>query len=127
MKPRVLVIEDNEQNIYMITYLLEHAGFEVLQARTGVLGIDLANEHRPDLIILDIQLPGMDGYEVAERLRATSDLDAVPIVAVTSHAMAGDRERVLLAGCTDYLEKPIDTETFVDSVARHLDPGEDQE
>lgn len=121
MKHRILVIEDNEQNIYMITYLLEHAGFEVLQARDGRAGVELASAQQPDLIVLDIQLPEMDGYEVARQLRATPFLEAVPIVAVTSHAMAGARERVLNAGCTDYLEKPIDTTTFVASVSRHID------
>lgn len=121
MKHRILVIDDNEQNIYMITYLLEHAGFEVVQARDGRVGVELASARRPDVIVLDIQLPEMDGYEVARQLRATPSLDAVPIVAVTSYAMAGDRERVLNAGCTDYLEKPIDTTTFVASVARHID------
>lgn len=123
MKKRILVIEDNDQNIYMITYLLEHAGFEVLQARDGRSGIELALAQRPDLIILDIQLPEMDGYEVARQLRGLPDVGDTPVVAVTSYAMAGDKERILEAGCTDYLEKPIDTETFVRSVARHIDAG----
>lgn len=120
MKHRIVVIEDNEQNIYMVTYLLENAGFEVIQARNGPDGIAFALAERPDLIILDIQLPQMDGYEVAQRLRKNASLAMVPIVAVTSYAMLGDRERVLGAGCTDYLEKPIDTDTFVERIARHL-------
>ena len=120
MSHRVLVIEDNEQNIYMITYLLEHAGLEVVQARDGAAGVTLAREQRPDLIILDIQLPELDGYEVAARLRAEESLAGVPIVAVTSFAMAGDRERILAAGCTGYLEKPIDPDTFVQSITCHL-------
>ncbi len=120
MKQQVLVIEDNEQNIYMITYLLEHAGLQVIQARNGRLGLELARSELPDLIILDIQLPELDGYEVARRLRKESSLSEVPIVAVTSFAMSGDRERILAAGCTDYLEKPIDPDTFVSSVTRHL-------
>ena len=120
MSHRVLVIEDNEQNIYMITYLLEHAGLEVVQARDGAAGVTLAREQRPDLIILDIQLPELDGYEVAARLRAEKSLAGVPIVAVTSFAMAGDRERILAAGCTGYLEKPIDPDTFVQSITCHL-------
>jgi len=119
----VLVIEDNEQNIYMITYLLEHAGLEVIQARDGRAGLALACEERPALIILDIQLPELDGYEVARRLRAEPTLSAVPIVAVTSFAMSGDREHILAAGCTDYLEKPINPDTFVDSIKRHLVPS----
>jgi two-component system, cell cycle response regulator DivK len=123
MKRRVLVIEDNEQNIYMIVYLLEHAGLEVVQARDGMTGVELAMMQPPDLILLDIQLPKLDGYDVARRLREESVLRDVPIVAVTSFAMAGDRERMLAAGCADYLEKPIDPDIFVDSVTRHIAAG----
>ena len=119
-KQRILVIEDNEQNIYMITYLLEHAGYEVLQARHGREGIALAATKSPDLIVLDIQLPEMDGYEIARRLRTDTALSSVPIVAVTSYAMVGDKERVLDAGCTGYLEKPIDTDTFVESISSFM-------
>ena len=121
---KILVIEDNEQNIYMMTYLLEHAGFEVLQARDGKTGIELATTNgTPDIILLDIQLPEMDGYAVARELRAIKEFAEVPIVAVTSYAMVGDRERILAAGCTDYLEKPIDPDTFVGEVERHLPRG----
>jgi len=123
MKKRVLVIEDNEQNIYLVTYLLENAGFEVTQALDGRTGINFAASQSFDLIVLDIQLPEMDGYEVARTLRATPALEKIPIVAVTSHAMAGDREHVLEAGCTEYIEKPIDPFTFVQSIARHIDTG----
>lgn len=126
MKRNILVIEDNEQNLYMITYLLEHAGFGVLQARNGRAGVSLARQQRPDLIVLDIQLPELDGYEVARRLRTEPTLAEVPIVAVTSFAMTGDRERILAAGCAGYLEKPIDPETFVESVAYHMDPGDSE-
>lgn len=124
MTQRVLVIEDNEQNVYMISYLLEHAGLEVIQARDGRAGVHLARESNPDLIVLDIQLPELDGYEVARRLRAESSLDDVPIVAVTSFAMCGDQERILAAGCNGYLEKPIDPDTFVESITHHLRQGE---
>ena len=124
MKTRILLIEDNEQNIYMMTYLLEHAGFEVLQARDGKTGIELATTNgTPDIILLDIQLPEMDGYAVARELRAIKEFAEVPIVAVTSYAMVGDRERILAAGCTDYLEKPIDPDAFVGQVERHLPQG----
>ena len=126
MKNRILVIEDNEQNIYMVTYLLENAGYEVVQARNGPEGIALAVDRRPDLIILDIQLPEMDGYEVAQKLRQKEILGDVPIVAVTSYAMVGDRERVLDSGCTGYMEKPIDTTTFVQSIADHIDRAGDR-
>ncbi|MBN1757056.1 MAG: response regulator [Chitinispirillaceae bacterium] len=123
MKKRILVIEDNEQNIYLVTYLLENAGFEVTQARDGRTGINYATTQFFDLIVLDIQLPEMDGYEVAKNLRATPALDTIPIVAVTSHAMAGDREHVLEAGCTEYIEKPIDPFTFVRSITQRIGTG----
>ena len=121
MTHRVLVIEDNEQNMYMITYLLEHAGMAVIQARDGKAGVEAAcAPPAPDLIVLDIQLPEIDGYEVARRLRHEPELAEVPIIAVTSFAMSGDRESILAAGCTDYLEKPIDPSRFVSQLTRHL-------
>jgi CheY-like chemotaxis protein len=121
MSERILVIEDNEQNMYMITYLLEQAGMVVTQARDGREGIALAcADPHPDIIILDIQLPEIDGYEVARRLRNEPALRDVPVVAVTSFAMEGDRETILAAGCTDYLEKPLDPTRFVSQIRRHL-------
>ncbi len=112
MKHTILLIEDNEQNLYLATFLLEQNGFKVVPAQSGPEGIELAGRIRPDLIILDIQLPLMDGYAVARALRANPALKDVPIVAVTSYAMPGDRERVLEAGCNHYIEKPINPETF---------------
>jgi len=120
MKPKILVIEDNEQNMYLATFILEKHGYEVVQARDGREGIDLAGQFQPAAILLDIQLPIMDGYAVAEALRNNPALADVPIVAVTSYAMAGDRERILAAGCQGYIEKPINPETFVDDVEQHL-------
>ncbi len=123
MKPRVLVIEDNDQNLYLVTFLLEKHGLEVVAARDGRSGIEAATEAKPDLILLDIQLPVIDGYAVARALRANPELATIPIVAVTSYAMVGDRDRCLEAGCTDYIEKPINPEEFVLQIARHLPPG----
>lgn len=120
MKRKILVIEDNEQNLYLMTFILEKHGYEVIQARDGREGIELARQHIPMMILLDIQLPGMDGYAVARKLRSNSALATVPIVAVTSYAMAGDRERVLEAGCTGYIEKPINPETFVAEIEEHI-------
>ncbi len=116
----ILVIEDNEQNLYLVTFILERDGHVVAQARSGEDGIRQAAMARPDLILLDIQLPQMDGYSVAQTLRTHPHLSDVPIVAVTSYAMTGDRERVMAAGCTGYLEKPIDPATFVDEVTAFL-------
>lgn len=120
MKRTVLLIEDNEQNRYLATFLLERAGYEVVPAPDGQLGIELAGRIGPQLILLDIQLPTMDGYAVARALRTNPALAGIPIVAVTSYAMVGDREKALAAGCTGYLEKPIDPETFVAEIERFL-------
>jgi two-component system cell cycle response regulator DivK len=119
-KSSILVIEDNEQNRYLVTFILESHGYRVIQARNGREGIELAEQAEPALILLDIQLPGMDGYAVARELRSNPGFDEVPIVAVTSYAMAGDREQILASGCNGYIEKPIDPETFVDDVEQHL-------
>jgi len=120
MKRKILLIEDNEQNRYLATFLLERAGFEVIPATDGLQGIELAGKIFPELILLDIQLPQMDGYAVARELRKNPALKNLPIVAVTSYAMVGDREKALAAGCNGYLEKPINPETFVADVECHL-------
>ena len=120
MNSRLLIIEDNEQNMYLMRFLLEKAGFTVEGAEDGRKGIELALRCRPEAILLDIQLPGMDGYAVAAALKREDELAGVPIIAVTSYAMVGDRVRVLAAGATGYIEKPIDPETFVVEIARFL-------
>lgn len=122
MKPKILIIEDNDQNRYMATFLLEKHGYEVVCAVDGPAGIELAAKVQPCLILLDIQLPKMDGYAVARELRRNPTMNGIPIVAVTSYAMMGDREKSLAAGCDGYIEKPIDPETFVADVERHLNP-----
>ncbi|MCY7400085.1 MAG: response regulator [Nocardioides sp.] len=120
MTSTVLMIEDNVQNRYLATYLLEHHGFTVVVAVDGPQGIELATTLLPDLVLLDIQMPGMDGYSVARALRVKEELRATPIIAVTSYAMAGDREKALAAGCDGYIEKPIDPQTFVAEISTHL-------
>jgi two-component system, cell cycle response regulator DivK len=117
---KILIIEDNEQNLYLATFILEHQGYQVLSAQDGLQGIALAADETPHLILLDIHLPLMDGYAVAARLRTISHLAQTPIVAVTSYAMSGDRERILASGCDGYIEKPINPQTFVDEVAAYL-------
>jgi CheY-like chemotaxis protein len=116
----ILVIEDNEQNLYLMRFLLESNGFRVVEARDGEEGIRQARAVRPAVILLDIQLPLMDGYAVARALRAHDELREVPIIAVTSYALLGDRERALEAGATDYVEKPVDPDTFVARLRSHL-------
>jgi len=120
MKATILIIEDNEQSLYQTTFLLEKNGYEVVQARDGRTGIELAQTCGPAMILLDIQLPVMSGYAVAQELRSDPALADVPIVAVTSYAMVGDRERVLEVGCTGYMEKPIDPDTFVAQIEEYL-------
>ena len=124
MKTKILLVEDNEQNRYLATFLLEQRGHEVVHAESGPRGLELAAAARPDLILLDIQLPGMDGHAVARALKADPALQRIPIVAVTSYAMSGDREKVFAAGAEGYIEKPINPETFVDEVERFLLPAQ---
>lgn len=121
MVNRILLIEDNDQNAYLATFLLGARGWEIVRAADGEAGLAMAVAVQPGLILLDIQLPGMDGYQVARALRADARVARIPVVAVTSYAMAGDRERCLSAGCDGYIEKPIDPETFADEVGRYLE------
>jgi two-component system cell cycle response regulator DivK len=116
MNQTILMIEDNEQNAYLAAFLLEKHGFKVEAVRDGRSGVELAQRLVPDYILLDIQLPGMDGYAVARALRQVDGLKDTPIIAVTSYAMEGDREKSLDAGCNGYIEKPINPETFVQEV-----------
>lgn len=120
MNPVVLLIEDNEQNRYLTTFLLERNGYQVVSAIDGPRGIELAKTLDADLILLDIQLPGMDGYAVARTLREIAMLRATPIIAVTSYAMVGDREKTIDAGCNGYIEKPINPDTFAEEIGRFL-------
>jgi len=126
MNHTVLLIEDNEQNRYLAKFLLEQHGYQVVCASHGLNGIELAQSLLPDIVLLDIQLPGMDGYAVARALRALESLRAVPIIAVTSYAMVGDREKALAAGCNGYIEKPIDPISFVDQIRQFGPPSPDK-
>jgi two-component system, cell cycle response regulator DivK len=118
MSSIVLLIEDNEQNRYLATFLLQQRGYQVVAAADGPRALELVQSLVPDLIVLDIQLPAMDGYTVARLLRGMDSLRATPIIAVTSYAMVGDREKSMAAGCNGYIEKPIDPQTFVSEIER---------
>lgn len=123
MKAKILVIEDNAENRYLVTFLLEQRGHEIMTAESGLLGLELAARILPDLILLDIQLPGMDGHAVARALKSDPELRRIPVVAVTSYAMVGDREKCLAAGAEGYVEKPINPETFAAEIERFLIPA----
>ena len=112
----ILVVEDNEKNLKLVRDLLQLKGYRTLEAGTAGEGIGLAGEHRPDLILMDIQLPDMDGGAALGRLKADPNTAPIPVVALTAQAMAGDRERLLEAGFAGYLAKPISIRDFADQV-----------
>jgi two-component system, cell cycle response regulator DivK len=118
---KVLVIEDNEDNQRLITYALERAGYTVISAATGEEGVERAIAEKPFLILMDIQLPDIDGIEATRRIRASESGQGVPIIAITSYAMRGDMEKILGVGCNGYFEKPIDPLTIVDDIHAILD------
>jgi CheY-like chemotaxis protein len=120
MPPDILIIEDNEQNMYLLSFLLEKNGYTVEQAMDGSEGIKAAMQYKPSVILLDIQLPVMSGYEVAEQLKNTPEVAHIPLIAVTSYAMPGDREKAEAAGCIGYIEKPINPATFIADFQRFL-------
>jgi CheY-like chemotaxis protein len=113
-----LVIEDNEDNMRLITLLLEKAGYRTLRAFTGMEGYEAALQKRPDFIILDIQLPDIEGTEALRKIRASEIGTSIPVIAMTSYAMSGDREKLLAAGCDGYIEKPIDPERVIAQIRR---------
>lgn len=119
-RTKILYIEDNPENWMLVRRILEAEGYQVLQAMDGMAGIELAQTSQPDLILMDINLPEMDGYEVTSRLRAMEGFQTVPIIALTANVMKGDREKTLQAGCSGYIEKPIDVDRMPAQVAAFL-------
>jgi two-component system, cell cycle response regulator DivK len=117
---RILVVEDNEKNMYFINFLLRKKNYEVIKASNGREGIKIALKEKPDLILMDIQLPDIDGLEATEEIRKSEYGKKIPIIAVTSCAMSGDRERLLKGGCTGYIEKPINIEAFLSEIKKYL-------
>lgn len=120
-----LIIEDNPDNMVLITRLLEKAGYLTLQAVTGMDGCDMALQKRPDFIILDIQLPDMNGTEVLRKIRDSEIGNSIMVIAMTSYAMAGDREKLLAAGCDGYIEKPVDPARVISQIKSFI--GEQNE
>jgi len=125
MKTTVLYIEDNDLNFYLMNYILKAHGYDVIRGKDGREGIEIASRTPLHLILLDIQLPGMDGYKTARELRKMPEHADTPLVALTSYAMAGDREKALSAGCTGYIEKPINPATFIQEIKAYLLPNTD--
>ncbi|BCS55495.1 response regulator [Geobacter sp. SVR] len=113
---KALIIEDNRDSIRLMIYALKRAEYEVIAAETGEEGVHLALAEHPDVVIIDINLPGIDGLEAARRVRKASAGAGLPIIAITAYAMAGDMERILSAGCNGYFEKPIDPLTIVEKI-----------
>ena len=117
---KILVVEDNEINMYLCCRILKSSGYEVIEARSGEEGVELTIKEKPDLIIMDIQLPGIDGLEATKRIRESEGDGEIPIIALTSYAMAGDKEKALSAGCTGYIDKPINADTFIAEIEKYL-------
>ena len=120
---RILYVEDNEDNVYMLRRRLERKGIEVIVANDGAEGIATAQRELPDLILMDLSLPVIDGWEAARRLKNAAATLAIPIIALSAHAMAGDRERALAAGCDDYDIKPVDLKRLLAKIEALLPPG----
>tara|TARA_R100000455_G_C6268937_1_gene124504 strand:- start:787 stop:1164 length:378 start_codon:yes stop_codon:yes gene_type:complete len=120
MSKKVLIVEDNELNMKLFHDLLEAHGYDVLGTRNGLKALELAREHRPDLILMDIQLPEVSGLEVTKWIKDDEELSAIPVIAVTAFAMKGDEERIRAGGCEAYMSKPITVTTFIETVQKFL-------
>ena len=117
---KILLVEDNPVNRRLAVFLLRSQGYEVREATTAKEAFEVLQKERPDLIVMDIQLPGMDGLEITRKLKEKPATADIPVIAVTSYAMKGDREKALAAGCVGYVTKPIDKNIFIQEVAAHL-------
>jgi two-component system, cell cycle response regulator DivK len=122
MSKRILVVEDTEDNRRILRDLLTNAGFELIEAVDGEKGGAMAAEHRPDLILMDIQLPIIDGYEASRRIKANPELRHIPIIAITSYALAGDEEKTAAAGCDGYVAKPFSPRQVLAKIREFLEP-----
>ena len=120
--PRILYVEDNDDNIYMLRRRLQRQGFEVLIARDGVSGVEIARSERPDLILMDLGLPILDGWQAARLLKADSVTSGIPVIALSAHAMSGDRAQALDAGCDEYDVKPVEWSRLLTKIRALLPP-----
>jgi CheY-like chemotaxis protein len=117
---RILIVDDNATNLKLVAYLMKANGYQVDTALEASAALDAIARHRPDVILMDIQLPGIDGLELTRQLKASPDTRDIVIIAVTAYAMKGDQDKALAAGCDDYITKPIDTRALPETIARHL-------
>lgn len=122
MSGKILYVEDNPQNMRLVGKILKHAGYVMIEAEDGRSGIDVAVRELPDLILMDVNLPDIDGLEATSRLKATPSTAGIPVIALTANAMVGDREKALQAGCDGYVPKPISREMLLSTVAEHITP-----
>jgi two-component system, cell cycle response regulator DivK len=120
---KILIVEDNEMNLDMLTRRLSRRGYEIVSAIDGVEGLQLASYERPDLILMDMSLPKMDGWEATRHLKANEETASIPVIALTAHAMVGDREKAIQAGCDDYDTKPVELSRLLSKIETLL--GED--
>ncbi|HJQ38487.1 MAG TPA: response regulator [Thermoanaerobaculia bacterium] len=122
MARRILVVEDNDMNMQLVEFLLEEGGYDIVKAASGeeALAITRNGAQAPDLILMDIHLPGMDGLSVVREMKSDARTSRIPILALTAHAMRGDKDRFLEAGCDGYISKPIDVKTFISSIEQYL-------
>ncbi|WP_407282769.1 response regulator [Methanolobus sp. WCC1] len=118
---KVLVVEDNPNNMKLINMVLKRHGYETIGAVTGEEGVEKAGTEKPDMILMDIMLPDIDGLETTRRIRRIESLEKIPIIAITSYAMAGDREKILQAGCNGYFEKPINPLTIMNDIEKIIE------
>lgn len=123
MPKRVMIVEDNELNMKLFRDLIEASGYETVQTRNGLEALELARQHKPDLILMDIQLPEVSGLEITKRLKADDELHSIPVIAVTAFAMKGDEERIRQGGCEAYMSKPISVPKFVETIKNYLGDG----
>lgn len=120
---RVLLVEDNEDNLVVYRTILEHVGFMVIEARDGEEGVNRARSERPDIILMDISIPKMDGWEATQRLKADGETSGIPIIALTAHALEEDRLKAMRAGCDGYLAKPVEPRRVVEEVEKFIGPA----
>lgn len=122
-KKTILLVEDNEDNLVVYRTILEHVGYNVIEARDGEEGVSRARQHLPDLILMDISIPKMDGWEATQRLKSAEETRAIPIIALTAHALEEDRQKAVQVGCDGYLAKPVEPRRVVQEVERFVGPA----